>query len=111
MTTNMPNTDNKTEGAVDVSSTRLLDGFWRSPTGENHGRDSRPGDVWVKPGDITDTDRLNWLIAHGYTPAKWRPWKPGDPESLNGGTMVGWGGREEIDAAILRPSNTKSDSR
>lgn len=32
-----------------------------SARGENHGRDSRPGDVYVEPGDITDTDRLNWL--------------------------------------------------
>ena len=40
-------------------------GFWRSARGENHGRNSRPGDVWVIPGDITDTDRLNWLIKQG----------------------------------------------
>lgn len=36
-------------------------GFWRSPTGENHGRDSRPGDVWCEPGEIHDIDRMNWL--------------------------------------------------
>ena len=41
-------------------------GFWRSASGENHGRDSRPGDVWVEPGDITDTDRIEFLIAHTH---------------------------------------------
>lgn len=42
-------------------------GYWRSPSGENHGRDSRPGDVWHEPGDITDTDRLDWLEKYGPT--------------------------------------------
>jgi hypothetical protein len=25
-----------------------VSGYWRSPRGENHGTDSKPGDVWVK---------------------------------------------------------------
>ena len=39
------------------------DGFWRSARGENHGLNSQPGDVWTEPGDITDTDRLNQILA------------------------------------------------
>lgn len=39
-------------------------GFWRSPRGENHGRDSKPGDEWAHEGDITDTDRLRWLVLN-----------------------------------------------
>lgn len=81
----------------------------RSPTGENHGRDSRPGDVWHEPGDITDTDRLNWLIAGGYCPAEWRP---ATREELragwgrdNGQIMIGLGDRRTIDTAMLRASS------
>jgi hypothetical protein len=40
-------------------------GFWRSARGDNHGHNSEPGDVWVYPGDITDTDRMDWLIKQG----------------------------------------------
>ena len=36
-------------------------GFWRSARGDNHGRDSRPGDEWVTADAMTDTDRLRWL--------------------------------------------------
>jgi hypothetical protein len=25
-----------------------MSGFWRSPRGDNHGTDSKPGDVWVE---------------------------------------------------------------
>lgn len=37
-------------------------GFWRSPRGENHGLNSKPGDEWAREGDIHDTDRLRWLV-------------------------------------------------
>jgi hypothetical protein len=37
-------------------------GFWRSPRGESHGLNSKPGDEWVHEGDIHDTDRLQWLV-------------------------------------------------
>lgn len=62
--------------------------------------------------EITDTERLEWLIKRGYTPAKWRPLEKGeDPRSAseNGLVYVGMGGREEIDQAIkphLQPSTT-----
>ncbi|MDP1774250.1 MAG: hypothetical protein Q8L15_18435 [Methylobacter sp.] len=52
--------------------------------------------------EITDTDRLDWLIKNGYTPAKWRPWTLGDPDSKSGMTMIGLGTRKEIDDAIVR---------
>lgn len=52
-----------TAGQTHPSSARSRPGFWRSARGENHGHDSQPGDVWVKPGDITDTDRLNHILA------------------------------------------------
>mgnify|MGYP007024625044 FL=1 len=31
-------------GLAEMSSS----GYWRSPMGENHGTDSKPGDVWVE---------------------------------------------------------------
>lgn len=52
-----------------------------------------------------DTVRLNWLIKHGYTPAKWRPWQPSDgPASRfpNGQVSLGRGSRLEIDLAMSR---------
>lgn len=39
-------------------------GFWRSAHGENHGRNSVPGDEWVTAGEATDTDRLRWTVEH-----------------------------------------------
>jgi hypothetical protein len=57
--------------------------------------------VQIQPTE--DTKRLNWLIEHGFTPAKWRPWMPGDPESKNGMTFCSNGGREEIDVAMNQP--------
>lgn len=56
----------------------------------------------IEESEITDTDRLEWLIKNGYTPAKWRPWALGDPDSANGMTMVGIGTRKEIDEAMTR---------
>lgn len=53
----------------------------------------------------TDTERLDWLIKEGYSPAKWRSWLGADDSALpgrNGMVFVGMGGREEIDAAIKR---------
>lgn len=46
---------------VSVSQQR---GFCRSPRGENHGLDSKPGDEWANEGDIHDTDRLRWLVLN-----------------------------------------------
>lgn len=95
--------------ASDVASGRLVRGFWRSPTGANHGRDSRPGDVWCEPGDITDTDRLNWLEKQHLTLAavkeRWSEeivlwWQVVDGKrSLSGHPLAS--PREAIDAAML----------
>ena len=84
-------------------------GFWRSARGENHGRDSRPGDVWVEPGDITDTDRIDWLEKHAtvigstglnadkmFTP---RTHYTARAKEENGLTV-----REAIDAAMREPN-------
>ena len=84
-------------------------GFWRSASGANHGRDSRPGDVWVEPGDITDTDRIEWLEKHAtvigsteqnadrmFTP---RTHYTAHAKEQNGLTV-----REAIDAAIREPN-------
>jgi hypothetical protein len=49
---------------------------------------------------MTDTERLDWLLKMGYTPAKWRPWVPGDGPTSNGMVYLGQGTRDEIDAAI-----------
>lgn len=51
-----------------------VQGFWRSARGENHGRNSQPGDVWVEPGDITDSDRLRWLHTGGGRDANGYEW-------------------------------------
>jgi hypothetical protein len=78
-------------------------GFWRSPTGENHGRDSRPGDVWCEPGDIHDTDRLEAMLnldidvkpadGGGWLLIDWRANPPRTTEHSTG--------RAAIDAALL----------
>lgn len=81
MKTDSKNTASKRVGPLARGS---ASGFWRSPQGENHGRDSRPGDVWCEPGDITDTDRMNWLEKYGATPIC---------------------SRDAIDAAIVRQKN------
>lgn len=50
-----------------VSSTQMVSqqrGFWRSPRGENHGLNSKPGDEWAHEGDIHDTDRLRWIVLN-----------------------------------------------
>lgn len=50
-----------------VSSSAVVSqqrGFWRSPRGENHGLNSKPGDEWAHEGDIHDTDRLRWLVMN-----------------------------------------------
>jgi len=39
-------------------------GFWRSARGENHGLNSQPGDEWVNSNEITDTDRLRWIVEY-----------------------------------------------
>jgi hypothetical protein len=52
----------------------------------------------MKP--ITDTDRLDWLIAHGRTPAKWRPYKRGDRTPVQSQTFLAHGTRLEIDEAM-----------
>lgn len=76
-------------------------GFWRSPRGENHGLNSKPGDVWVNPGDIHDTDRLNWLeqtqtsIGYNVECCAWGV----DYEAPYGQTI-----REAIDAAMMQNS-------
>ena len=57
-----------------AEATGSVQGFWRSASGENHGRDSRPGDVWVSPGDITDSDRLRWLHTGGGRDADGYEW-------------------------------------
>jgi hypothetical protein len=72
---------------VGSGSSGSAKGFWRSLTGENHGRDSRPGDVWIEPGDITDTDRINFCEQGG-----WALLIQGPDETF----------REAIDAAILQ---------
>ncbi len=33
-------------------------GFWLSPSGENHGTDSRPGDRWVTLADLTGAELI-----------------------------------------------------
>lgn len=81
--------------SVGSGSSGSASGFWRSARGENHGRDSRPGDVWVEPGDITDTDRLDWLldyIQRNGTDAMIEVWG-----HSKGGPL----GRDAIDGAIL----------
>mgnify|MGYP006992414206 CR=1 FL=1 len=59
---------------------------------------------------LTDTQRLDWLIANGYCPARWREWTGEDDEKLperNGMVFVGWGEREQIDKAIRRQAGLK----
>lgn len=48
--------------SLGIDATRRTDGHWMSATGEDHGRDSKPGDVWV-----TEPGTGNW---HGYHSAK-----------------------------------------
>jgi hypothetical protein len=81
-------------------------GFWRSPTGENHGTDSRPGDVWINPGDIHDTDRLEWVLKYGYakTLAGALESGPGGPDFI----YVPIRDRKVIDAAILKGRQSKT---
>lgn len=58
---------------------------------------------WERPINkmINDTLRLEWLIANGYTPAKWRKRREGDAEMVaNGMVRVGRGTRREIDRAM-----------
>lgn len=75
-------------------------GFWRSPSGENHGRDSRPGDVWYEPGDITDTDRLDHLIKTARR-GDMNYWlEIGVPHWMNA--------RAAIDREILSSANTEA---
>lgn len=94
-----------------------VSGFWRSARGENHGRNSQPGDVWVEPGDITDTDRLNWLIAHGAFLSYSRDgdccnvWLSHDPDDDSNGAVPAEGypqkcyndPRAAIDAVMCKP--------
>lgn len=63
--------------------------------------------------ELTDTDRLEWLIAGGYCPSEWRP---ATREELraglgreNGQIMTGLGDRKTIDAAMLRSSQNVKD--
>jgi len=65
----------------------------------------------AKSNKITDTDRVEFLIAGGYCPAQWRP---ATREELragrgreNGQIMIGIGNRKTIDAAILRKRATE----
>lgn len=78
-------------------------GFWRSARGENHGLNSMPGDVWVVPGDITDTDRLNWLDDEGRIARfsdGWNAW------TLTHQTpFIAESPREAIDAAMMQNSD------
>jgi hypothetical protein len=93
----------------DVATSDLLGvrGFWRSPTGENHGLDSRPFDVWYEPGSITDTDRLDWLESQkhekdeGELDQLWTEWFLQDERH---GINI----REAIDAAMRSPNNRSS---
>ena len=88
---------------VDAAATGSQSGFWRSPTGENHGRDSRPGDVWCDPGAIHDTDRLDALLSldidvksaedGGWLLVDWRANPPRTTEHKTG--------RDAVDAALL----------
>lgn len=53
---------------------RLGSGFWRSAKGENHGHNSKPGDVWVKPGSgahsLHRRVRPHWLdLGEAYDEA------------------------------------------
>lgn len=92
-------------------------GFWRSPRGDNHGRDSRPGDVWAEAGDITDTDRLNWLIKQG--PPGVAEGQGLNEETWAVATMHAGEGRETdaeavraaIDAAMVVSSPNTGDDR
>lgn len=89
---------NKQGQIVSVGCGRLVHGFWRSPTGENHGRDSRPGDVWCETGDIHDTDRIEHLA---------RRWNPqGNGHHIMGHFFANPTGsfRDAIDADILANS-------
>ncbi len=60
-----------------------------------------------KKRQFTDTQRLEWLIRHGYTPAIWRNWQPGEPLTKNPMVFVSKGGRREIDAAMENEENKK----
>jgi hypothetical protein len=75
----------------------LQSGFWRSPTGENHGRNSMPGDVWCEPGDIHDIDRMNWLERH----VRWNDPANTAKVAFTIPTVPYCTLREAIDAAIL----------
>lgn len=104
---------------------RSASGFWRSARGENHGRDSRPGDTWVEPGDVTDTDRLNWMIAHSAFLSHSRDgevcnvWFSQDPDDDSNGAVPAEGypqkcyydAREAIDAAMRGPNMEISNER
>jgi hypothetical protein len=89
-------------------------GFWRSPSGANHGRDSRPGDVWVEPGDITDTDRIDFLVAHTHYKfwvhhpdyVRTRPPMEGKLFASEGVVV-----REVIDSAIKWMAENKPEAR
>ena len=99
-------------------------GFWRSPRGENHGLSSKPGDVWCNPGDIHDTDRLNWLIGHSAYLSHSQDgevcnvWFAHDPNDDGGGAVPVEGypqkcyydAREAIDAAMLAQNAELSES-
>lgn len=89
---------------------KLQQGYWRSPIGENHGRDSKPGDVWCEPSDIHDTDRLDALLnldidvktaeGGGYVLIDWREQPPRGRWHATG--------RAAIDSAILFSSERHS---
>lgn len=44
----------------------------------------------------TDTEMLDWLIKMGYTPAVWRPARPGETCGNSGQVLVSYGSRERI---------------
>jgi hypothetical protein len=106
-------------------ATGSVSGFWRSARGENHGRDSQPGDIWVEPGDITDTDRLNWMIAHSAYLSHSRDgevcnvWLSQDPDDDSNGAVPAQGypqkcyydAREAIDAAMGARNTQASDAK
>jgi hypothetical protein len=57
---------------------------------------------------FTDTERLNWLIANGYTPAKWKcPQTAEEVKDRNGLVYVGLGERDQIDEAMIQGMETR----